>query len=87
MANANKCDRCGAYCDEPGSNCIGGINIVPVSEGISYKFDLCEDCLEDLYDFLRLSDEVKNKIHAQKTSSIMQTKRFKNLIQRKDETL
>lgn len=62
MANAKKCDRCGEYYDEPGSKCIGGINIVPVSEGTRYKFDLCENCLEDLYDFLRLSDEVKNKI-------------------------
>ena len=81
MANAKKCDRCGEYYDEPGSN------IVPVSEGISYKFDLCENCIEDLYDFLRLSDKVKNKIRAQNTSSVMQTERFKNLIQRKDETL
>ena len=77
MANAKKCDRCGEYYDEPGSNCIGGINIIPVSEGTIYTFDLCEDCLEDLYDFLRLNDEVKNKIHAQKTYSIMQTERLK----------
>ena len=84
MANANKCDRCGAYCDEPGSKHIGGINIIPVSEGTIYTFDLCEDCLEDLYNFLRLGDEAKNKIRAQNTSSVMQTERFKNLIQRKD---
>ena len=77
MANAKKCDRCGEYYDEPDSNCIGGINIVPVSEGTIYTFDLCEDCLENLYDFLRLSDEVKNKIRAQNTSSIMQTERLK----------
>lgn len=70
MANAKKCDRCGAYCDEPGSKRIGGINIIPVSEGTIYTFDLCEDCLEDLYNFLRLGDEAKNKIRAQKTSSL-----------------
>ena len=87
MANAKKCDRCGAYCDEPGSKRIGGIIILRFSDGTIYTFDLCEDCLEDLYNFLRLGDEAKNKIRAQNTSSVMQTERFKNLIQRKDETL
>ena len=62
MAQAIKCDRCGKYYDKPNnanrliSGCIvRGIRLF--TSGPYREFDLCGDCVEDLFKFLHLDKE------------------------------
>lgn len=59
MAAANKCDRCGAYYDEPeiGSKNIIGVRLVNDWMNCGKRYDLCEDCVEELCKFMRIKRE------------------------------
>ena len=65
MADAKKCDRCGAYYDtNKGAKSINGyfvrgVRICTSISNSTIKVDLCDDCINKLYDFLYGS--IKNK--------------------------
>ena len=60
MANAKKCDRCGKYYDKnqkfkiknTTTDFADGIKFTGVKGYDSSQFDLCDDCIEKLYNFL-----------------------------------
>ena len=59
MANAKKCDRCGKYYDKNNAKSMNGIFVTSISIKTNpplYKrvFDLCDECIVDLYKFLGL---------------------------------
>ena len=62
MASAKKCDRCGKYYDKCTSvkrinDCqVKGIKIF-TSYGPYLELDLCEKCIDDLYDFLGIEEK------------------------------
>ena len=62
MASAKKCDRCGKYYDKCTSvkringYQVKGINIF-TSYGPYLELDLCEKCIDDLYDFLGIEEK------------------------------
>ena len=65
MSFAVKCDRCGNYFDKYGrkrfinGEFVRGIKIF--TSGPYREFDLCENCVEDLYKFMGLDKEdIKN---------------------------
>ena len=59
MSSAIKCDRCGKYFDTHtskryiGGLCVRGIRMFTV-DGNCNTYDLCENCVEDLYAFMNL---------------------------------
>ena len=61
MSLAIKCDRCGKYFDKHGNKrsingaYVRGIKII--TSGPYREYDLCENCIEDLYKFMRLDKE------------------------------
>ena len=61
MSFAIKCDRCGKYFDKYGSKrsingaYVRGIKIL--TSGPYREYDLCENCIEDLYKFMNINDE------------------------------
>lgn len=63
MANAKKCDRCGAYYDHNNGvesirgNFVVGVKVVTTIDVSHKSFDLCDDCIEKLYGFLRMEDK------------------------------
>ena len=64
MSFAIKCDRCGKYFDKYGrkrsidGSFVRGIKIF--TSGPYIEYDLCENCIEDLYEFMGF-DEDENK--------------------------
>ena len=60
MANAKKCDRCGSYYDKnqkfrlknPLGDLADGIAFTGAKGNVSNQFDLCDDCIEQVYNFL-----------------------------------
>ena len=64
MSFAIKCDRCGKYFDKYGckrsidGSLVRGIKIF--TSGPYIEYDLCENCIEDLYEFMGF-DEDKDK--------------------------
>ena len=64
MSFAIKCDRCGKYFDKYrpkrsiNGSFVRGIKIF--TSGSYRECDLCENCVEDLYEFMRF-DEIKDK--------------------------
>lgn len=64
MSFAIKCDRCGKYFDKYGpkrsinGSFVRGIKIF--TSGPYEECDLCVNCIEDLYEFMRF-DEIKDK--------------------------
>ena len=62
MASAKKCDRCGKYYDKCTSTKrindyqVKGIKIF-TSYGPYLELDLCEKCIDDLYDFLGIEEK------------------------------
>ena len=62
MASAKKCDRCGKYYDKCTSvkrindYQVKGIKIF-TSYGPYLELDLCEKCIDDLYDFLGIEEK------------------------------
>ena len=62
MASAKKCDRCGKYYDKCTSvkrindHQVKGIKIF-TSYGPYLELDLCEKCIDDLYDFLGIEEK------------------------------
>ena len=62
MSSAKKCDRCGKYYDKCTSSKringykVKGINIF-TSYGPYLELDLCEKCIDDLYDFLGIKEK------------------------------
>lgn len=62
MANAKKCDRCGKYYDKcPNVKTINGYKVLGIKIFTSYgpylELDLCEKCIDDLYDFLGIEEK------------------------------
>ena len=62
MANVKKCDRCGKYYDKcTSTKRINGYNVRGINIFISYgpylELDLCEKCIDDLYDFLGIDEK------------------------------
>lgn len=59
MSSAIKCDRCGKYFDKYTSKrhidglCVRGFRMI-TSAGNHNAYDLCENCVEDLYTFMNL---------------------------------
>lgn len=70
MAAASKCDRCGNYYDENketiengricGNRYITGFKMVNGRWSGKY-FDLCDKCIEKLYEFMGMSEETEEK--------------------------
>ena len=62
MSFAIKCDRCGKYYDKSTSSKrindykVKGIKIF-TSYGPYLELDLCEKCIDDLYDFLGIEEK------------------------------
>ena len=60
MSFAIKCDRCGKYFDKYGrkrsidGSFVRGIRIF--TSGPYIELDLCEKCIDDLYDFLGIEE-------------------------------
>lgn len=61
MANAKKCDRCGSYYDKNTKHRTTGRVIGGMISGIQTEtrlgekdcsYDLCDDCITDLFEFL-----------------------------------
>lgn len=60
MASARKCDRCGNYYDNNQSKSIRGFYVrgIRLSTGTPYiELDLCDECIDNLYDFLGLNEK------------------------------
>lgn len=58
---AHKCDRCGCYYDMH-NNSKKALGVTVVTCEYDLEFDLCDNCLESLYDFLNLKwEESENK--------------------------
>lgn len=56
MSLAIKCDRCGKYFDRYGhKRSMGGIKIF--TSGPYIEYDLCENCIEDLYEFIGFNED------------------------------
>lgn len=61
MANAKKCDRCGKFYEKNetkrkiNGEYVEGIKICTYANRKIY--DLCGDCIENLYEFMNLNDE------------------------------
>ena len=61
MSFAIKCDRCGKYFDKYGrkrsidGSFVRGIRIF--TSGPHIECDLCENCIEDLYEFMGLGED------------------------------
>ena len=60
MSSAIKCDRCGNYFDKFNSKRrIGGLCVIGIrmftADGDCNSYDLCENCVEDLYAFMNLN--------------------------------
>ena len=60
MSRVIKCDRCGKYFDKYTSKkYIGGLCVIGfrmITCGTNYEpYDLCENCVEDLYAFMNLN--------------------------------
>lgn len=59
MSSAIKCDRCGKYFDKftskkfIGGLCVRGIRMF-TADGNRNSYDLCENCVDDLYAFMNL---------------------------------
>ena len=59
MSSAIKCDRCGKYFDKYASKkfigglCVRGFRMI-TGNGNCNAYDLCENCVEDLYAFMNL---------------------------------
>lgn len=57
MANAKKCDRCGAYYDKnfaktnSGSSICGAAFTNPMNSYLRCEMDLCDECLDKLKRF------------------------------------
>lgn len=64
MASVKKCDSCGAYyirntmfkCRKDGG-CVSGIATINGAGRVDQKFDLCDSCVEKLWDWLSKSRE------------------------------
>ena len=62
MASIKKCDRCGKYYDKYtnvkriNDYQVKGIKIF-TSYGPYLELDLCEKCIDDLYDFLGIEEK------------------------------
>ena len=58
MANAKKCDRCGKYYDINHAKSMHGnfVTSISINSTSQYHqvFDLCDECIVDLYKFLGL---------------------------------
>lgn len=58
MANAKKCDRCGKYYDRNHAKSMNGnfVTSISINSPPQYRrvFDLCDECIVDLYKFLDL---------------------------------
>ena len=60
MANAKKCDRCGKYYDRNHAKSMNGnfvtsISIITTTPAQYHRvFDLCDECIVDLYKFFGL---------------------------------
>lgn len=60
MSSAIKCDRCGKYFDKYtskryiGGVCVRGFRMF-TTNGNCAPYDLCENCVEDLYTFMNLN--------------------------------
>lgn len=67
MADAKKCDRCGDYYE---SNCVrkvsgyfgglklGYIQILSVQDTSAYIFDLCDKCMDELFEFMNVREAI-----------------------------
>lgn len=58
MANAKKCDRCGAYYDPKEE--LGEVYGVTLNYGSEYNnetYDLCDDCVAKIREFLNSAGE------------------------------
>ena len=61
MSDAKKCDRCGKYYDKSTNaksidgRSVRGIKIF--TSGPYIELDLCEKCIDDLYDFLGIEEK------------------------------
>lgn len=62
MAIVRKCDRCGQYYDKNSKHktsnriyngIIGGVATVDKCGEIDKQFDLCDNCISDLFTFLK----------------------------------
>ena len=54
MARAKKCDRCGAFYEEPKSENKNELSIIqPTKGGGYYDLDLCDVCIAKLKAFLK----------------------------------
>ena len=60
MSAAKKCDRCGKYYDKcPNAKTINGYKVRGIkifTSGPYIELDLCEKCIDDLYDFLGIDE-------------------------------
>ena len=63
MADAKKCDRCGKYYDKcTKKRYVNGCFVLGIkiyTSGPFRAYDLCEDCVEDLYKFMNIDDKEK----------------------------
>lgn len=61
MANAKKCDRCNSYYDKnKGVKIINGCIVKGIrleTAGPYHVLDLCDSCIDELYNFLELNKE------------------------------
>ena len=62
MSDAKKCDRCGKYYDKcQNVKTINGYKVRGIKIFTSYgpylELDLCEKCIDDLYDFLGIEEK------------------------------
>ena len=61
MADAKKCDRCGKFYDKcPKAKSINGRYVQGIrisTSGPYIELDLCEKCINDLYDFLGIEEK------------------------------
>ena len=63
MAAAKKCDRCGNYYDNNERKRIMGFSVIGIKIRTlcHYKnMDLCDICVDELYDFLGIKEDEKN---------------------------
>ena len=63
MAAAKKCDRCGNYYDDNRRKRIMGFSVIGIkiiTQGPYKNMDLCDICVDELYDFLKIKEDEKN---------------------------